>query len=341
MNMKHFKKFCIYFIAIFSIAAVCGFTGLVIKEVDKGTFYDLATSEALAFCLQLGMAAFTALIPYSLSIATFLSFWAMNDEKWTGFLRNTAIGLVLVLPLSAMTYYYDWFVRPETKAAYAVKAVEIKQTYPQELADTFRIDPEKILYDMPMVMPKAKLIARIDSLKASFEADVDTCGLLLSMLPDTLASAAYDSYQLETMGVAYQYAAHPAVGEDSLMFIAHMELYRHAITAWETSSALQRHQEEYFGRTLNTICIYVAYILFAFLGYLLRYKPIKNILMVFAVLIAAAWICHEIGSIVQEHAKKLNGVSRQVVDDTYKEIEGIREKERNADNDSLNCFHDN
>ena len=53
--------------------------------------------------------------------------------------------------------------------------------------------------------------------------------------------------------------------------------------------------------------------------------------MVFAVLIAAAWICHEIGSIVQEHAKKLNGVSRQVVDDTYKEIEGIREKERNMD----------
>lgn len=192
-----------------------------------------------------------------------------------------------------------------------------------------------------MIMPKTKLIAQTDSLETSFLADIDTCGLLLSMLPDTLASKAYDSYQLETMGVAYQYAAHPAASEDSLMFIAHTELYRHAITAWETSTELQRHQKEYFGRTLNTICIYVAYILFAFLGYLLRYKPIKNILMVFAVLIAAAWICHEIGSIVQEHAKKLNGVSRQVVDDTYKEIEGIREKERNADNDSLNCFHDN
>ena len=187
-------------------------------------------------------------------------------------------------------------------AASVDKIIEIKQTYPQSLADKFSIDPEEILHNIPMVMPKTKLIAQTDSLETSFLADIDTCGLLLSMLPDTLASKAYDSYQLETMGVAYQYAAHPAASEDSLMFIAHTELYRHAITAWKTSTELQRHQKEYFGRTLNTICIYVAYILFAFLGYLLRYKPIKNILMVFAVLIAAAWICHEIGSIVQEHA---------------------------------------
>lgn len=331
MNIKHLKKLSLYFVIVLAIVLVCGFTGLVIKEADKGTFYDLATPEALSLCLQLGLVACTALIPYSLSVAAFLSFWAMSDEKWTGFFRNTAIGLVLVLPLSAMTYYYDWFVRPETKAAYAVKAVEIKQTYPQDLVDTFRIDPEKILYDMPMVMPKAKLIARIDSLKASFEADVDTCGLLLSMLPDTLASAAYDSYQLETMGVAYQYAAHPAVGEDSLMFIAHTELYRHAITAWETSSALQRHQEEYSGRTVNTLSIYIVYILFALLGYLLRYKPMKKILMVVAVGIAALWVYHEIGAIVQKHAKEASRVSRQFVDDTYKEIEGIREKERNMD----------
>ena len=85
MNMKHLKKFCIYFIAIFTIAVVCGFTGLVIKEVDKGTFYDLATKEALGFCVQLGLTAFTSLIPYSLSVATFLVFWAMDREKWTGF----------------------------------------------------------------------------------------------------------------------------------------------------------------------------------------------------------------------------------------------------------------
>ena len=49
MNMKYFKKFCIYFIAIFTIAMVCGFTGLVIKEVDNGTFYDLDTIEALGY----------------------------------------------------------------------------------------------------------------------------------------------------------------------------------------------------------------------------------------------------------------------------------------------------
>ena len=80
--MKNLKKLCEYFAVAFPIVLVCGFIGLVIKEVDRGTFYDLDTSEALVFCLQLGMTTFTALIPYSLSIATFLSFWTMKGEKW-------------------------------------------------------------------------------------------------------------------------------------------------------------------------------------------------------------------------------------------------------------------
>ena len=96
--MKNLKKLCEYFAVAFPIVLVCGFIGLVIKEVDRGTFYDLDTSEALVFCLQLGMTTFTALIPYSLSIATFLSFWTMKGEKWTDFFRALAIGLLLVLP---------------------------------------------------------------------------------------------------------------------------------------------------------------------------------------------------------------------------------------------------
>ena len=75
--------------------------------------------------------------------------------------------------------------------------------------------------------------------------------------------------------------------------------------------------------------IYIAYILFAFLGYLLRFKPIKKILAVFAILIVAAWIYHEINSIVQGYAKKLNTESHQIVNDTYKEIDGIRKKAEN------------
>ena len=164
--------------------------------------------------------------------------------------------------------------------------------------------------------------------ETSFQADIDTCGLLLSLLPDTLASKAYDSYRLREIGVVYQDAVHPVANEDSLRFIAHTELYQHAIGAWETSNELQRHRLEYFGRTLNIVYIYIAYILFAFLGYLLRFKPIKKILAVFAILIVAAWIYHEINSIVQEYAKKLNTESHQIVNDTYKEIDGIRKKSR-------------
>ena len=335
MNMKHLKKFCIYFIAIFSIAAVCGFTGLVIKEADNGTFYDLDTKEALGFCVQLGLTAFTSLIPYSLSVATFLVFWAMDREKWTVFFRTLAIGLILVLPLSAMTYYFDWFVRPHMMVISVGKIVAMKQTYPNSLADKYGVSMEQILNKKPMSMSKTKLTAQIDSLETSFQADIDTCGLLLSMLPDTLASKAYDCYRLKEIGVVYQYAVHPAANEDSLMFIAHSELYQHAFGAWEISNELQRHKQEYFGRTLNTGCIYIAYILFAFLGYLLRFKPIKKILAVFAVLIVASWIYNEINSIVQGYAKKLNTESHQIVDDTYKEIDGIREsKEQEMNTDT-------
>ena len=308
--MKHLKKNCIYFIVIFTIAVACGFAGLVIKEVNKGTFYDLPTEEALSFCVQLGLTAFTSLIPYSLSVATFLVFWAMDREKWTGFFRTLAIGLILVLPLSAMTYYYDWFVRPQMMVISVGKIVDMNHSYPRSLADKYGISIEQILNKKPMSMSKTKLIAQIDSLETSFQADIDTCGLLLSILPDTLASKAYDSYRLREIGVVYQDAVHPVANEDSLRLVAHTELYQHAIGAWETSNELRRHRLEYFGRTLNTGYIYIAYILFAFLGYLLRFKPIKKILAVFAILIVAAWIYHEINSIVQEYAKKLNTESR-------------------------------
>jgi len=43
---------------------------------------------------------------------------------------------------------------------------------------------------------------------------------------------------------------------------------------------------------------------------------------------------HEINSLVQGYAKKLNTESHQIVDDTYKEIDGIREskeQEMNAE----------
>lgn len=329
--MKNIKKISKYFAITFIIVLVCGFIGIVIKEVEKGTFYDLPTKEALSFCVQLGLAAWTALIPYSLSVAAFLTFWAMNSEKWTNFFRALATGLVLVLPLSAMTYYYDWFIRPQNMVVSAGKLIEMKKTYPQSLADKFGIDKEEVLNNMPMTMSKTKLVVRMDSLETSFQADADTCGQLLSILPDTLASEAYESYRLKEMGVAYQYSVHPAAGEDSLMFIQNTVLYQRAIRSWDTLTELQRHRKECLDRTLNTVCIYFTYLLFAFTGYLLRYKPIKKILAVFAMLIVAAWIYHEISSIVQTHTRKVNVFSKQIVDKTYEELREGREKEKNTD----------
>ena len=327
--MKILKKLGKYFAATLFIVLVCAFIGIVNKEAERGTFYDLATKEAFGYCMRLVLSGLSSLIPYSLCIAAFLSFWTMNCERWAGFFRALAIGLVLVLPLSALTYCYDWFIRPQMKAASAWKMMEIKMTYPEELADRFDIDKEQMLKRHPMTMPKTKLVAQMDSLKASFQADADTCGLLLSILPDTLASEAYESYRLEEMGVAYRYAAHPAASKDSLMFIQRAELYQHAISTWKTLTELRRYRIEYYDRMLGTAWIYIGYFLFAILGYLLRYKSMKKILTVVAVVIVAIWIYYEIDSIVQTHVQKINTISEQTVGATYNEINGARKNKEN------------
>lgn len=120
-----------------------------------------------------------------------------------------------------MTYYYDWFVRPQMMVISVGKIVDMNHSYPRSLADKYGISIEQILNKKPMSMSKTKLIAQIDSLETSFQADIDTCGLLLSILPDTLASKAYDSYRLREIGVVYQDAVHPVANEDSLRLVAH------------------------------------------------------------------------------------------------------------------------
>lgn len=329
--MKSLKRICIYFIVTFAIVSVCGFTGIIIKEADKGIFHDLATKEALDLCVQLGLAAFTALIPYSVSIAAFLTFWAMNDEKRTGFFRALASGLVLVVPLSVMTYYYDWSVRPGIMAASSIKKLEMETNYPKSLMDKYGTDIEDFVKKFPMAMDKKTFTFRTDSLKTSLQADADTCGQLLSILPDTMALKAYESYRLKDIGVALQYSAHPTADKDSLMYILHTELYQRTLCAWDTLIEQQRYHKELFNRSFNTAYIYIAYLLFAFIGYMLRHKPIKKILGGFAILIVAAYLYQNINTMVQAHTEKVNRMSKEIEQEIYKGIKEMIEKERNID----------
>lgn len=299
--------------------------------MDKGTFYDLTTKEALAYCLQLEVATVTSFIPYSLSIAAFLAFWRMNDRKWVYFFRTLVISLALVLPLSAVTYYYDWSIRPQLTAISAKKLLDINTSYPHELADKFAIDNEGILRNMPSTMPSKTLITRLDSLEIAFQAEADTCKQLLSILPDTLATEAYQSYLLKEMGIDHQYATHPTADKDSLMYVQRALLYQRANQTWDTLKKLQRHHKEYHSRTLNTVCIYILYFVFALTGYLLRYKPIKKILIALAMLIVAVYGFQEIHTIIQTHVQKVKTVSKQTVDNAYEEISKQRDK-RKAEN---------
>lgn len=97
-----------------------------------------------------------------------------------------------------------------------------------------------------------------------------------------------------------------------------------ATQSWDTLTELQRYRKEFYGRPLNTMSIYIMYLISALTGYLLRYKPIKKILAILAILIVTAYIFNDINSIIKVHAQKVKVVSKQVVDKTYEEIKEQR-----------------
>lgn len=51
-----------------------------------------------------------------------------------------------------------------------------------------------------MLISKARLTYKLDSLKNAFDAATDTCSMYLSMLPDTMAAEASNKYRLGSMG---------------------------------------------------------------------------------------------------------------------------------------------
>ena len=113
-DMDILKKLSKYFIISLAILFVCSFVVLVDKfhKIENDVFDVLETYKALKYFFILGASAFTASVAYSMGIAALFAFDKLKVQTWKDFARKLAAGLLLVIPLSAMVYYCDWFVYP-------------------------------------------------------------------------------------------------------------------------------------------------------------------------------------------------------------------------------------
>lgn len=279
--MDILKKLSKYFIIALTILFVCSFVVLVDKfhKIENDVFDVLETYKALKYFFILGASAFTASVAYSIGIAALFAFDKQKVQTWKDFARKLGIGLLLVIPLSAMVYYYDWFVYPQMKKEYVCLKLEMTDNVPRDIDNnrTYHSYFNTIKNDMPMLLSKARLTYKLDSLKSAFDAATDTCRMYLSMLPDTMAVEASNKYRLGSMGVELTYTSQPTTSKDSLIYIQKVLLYQYADEAWDTQAEIRELANEYSIRTRYTAGLYISYILSALIIFLFRrYNPIKK-----------------------------------------------------------------
>ena len=242
------------------------------------------------------------------------AFNKLKVQTWKEFVCKLGTGLLLVIPLSAMVYYCDWFVYPQMKKEYVRLKLEMTDNVPRDIDNnnTYHVYFNSIKNDMPMLLSKARLTYKLDSLKNAFDAATDTCSMYLSMLPDTMAAEASNKYRLGSMGVELTCASQPTTSKDSLIYIQKVLLYHYADEAWNTQAEIRELTNEYSIRTCHTICLYISYILCALVIFLLRrYNPIRKILAVLAVLIVLSYMYKVFGEVVKESIEDTRSIPQK------------------------------
>ena len=295
--MDILKKLSKYFIITLAIMFVCSFVVLVDKfhKIEYDVFDVLETDKALKYFFILGVTAFTVSVVNSIGIAALFAFNKLKVQTWKEFVCKLGTGLLLVIPLSAMVY------------------IDNNSTYHSYF--------NSIKNDMPMLISKARLTYKLDSLKNAFDAATDTCRMYLSMLPDTMAAEASNKYRLGSMGVELTCASQPTTSKDSLIYIQKVLLYQYADEAWDTQAEIRELANEYSIRTRYTAGLYISYILSALVIFLFRrYNPIKKILAVLAILIVLSYMYKVFGEVVEEYIEDTRSIPRKISNATDRAI---------------------
>ena len=171
--MDLLKKLCKYFIITLAILFVCSFVVLVDKfhKIEYDVFDVLETYKALKYFLHTGSKRFYGFgsIQHR-NCRPLFAFDKLKVQTWKEFVRKLAAGLLLVIPLSAMVYYCDWFVYPQMKKEYVRLKLEMTDNVPRDIDNnrTYHSYFNTIKNDMPMLLSKARLTYKLDSPEKRF-----------------------------------------------------------------------------------------------------------------------------------------------------------------------------
>lgn len=332
MKNSDFKRFTKYFAISFAIVSVGAFVAIICEKAAKFVELDLPVDKIIAICGMSVLTIVTALACYALSIAIFLTFWRMNNQNWEEFFRSLLTGLIIIAPLAAGIYYYDWYVSPQVVAVSIKQNLEMRQyNTPKQIEEEYNIPFEEFLADMPIVMSRNRLKHRTDSLKVLYSARIDTCRQMQAYLSDKLVASDH-CLVLELLKDSVSTDQHATDSINNRCYVARVIVaskHERALTAlMDTQHTLQRYIKQQYDRTINAILLCPVYLLLALTGYLLRYKSLAKIVNVLALLILMIYTFQKFDSYGNTYAEKVKDSISDAIKAQQEKLMEIKKAEK-------------
>lgn len=291
------KTFWKFFVITFAVIQFVAIASAVSEYFDRLMYYS--TPFAFEFYLTTSMLVLPASLFSAIAVSSFVSFRCALINGSKDFFKLWGFGFVCFLVFSIGIYQYDCNIQPKIKQQSMKMFWEIK---------TGRIYPEKIeekpnqnasLDKMPefenitlSVLSGEEIRSASDSVKRQQQQQIHEVRELLAVLPFALAEEAYESYNLDRMGVEFQYAKTVELSSDSLTYIQQVLLYEEASLLSENIINLIKYKIENYRRAINAVCCLLSFLIFAALGYLLKNKSLSKIFGIIAVVIVSIYMLY-------------------------------------------------
>lgn len=295
------KRFWKYFISIFLATALVHF--VYILATYSPDFYPLSMDQGLHFALLGALLALPSVLCMATSVAIFAAFRSANFSETADFVKTFALTAVCFLLFAGGVYAYNSTLRPILNLRSASLYWQMKtgsfHPTPIEDKDFSGFSNPDFENTMPSTFPYQKLHFKIDSLNDAQKGHIQESNRLLNQLPKDQADEAYESYNLEQLGVEYGYATTTNLNPDSIFYIQKNTLYWEAQSLANTYADLAQYDIENYKRWLDAVSLFLSFFIFALAGYCSRNKSVNKIFGVMAIIIVAVAMLLSISAYTQ------------------------------------------
>lgn len=283
------KRFWKYFIIIFLVTAFANFA--YILTTYSPDFYPLSMDQGLHFALLGGLLALPSVLCMATSVAIFVAFRSANFSGIADFVKTFALTAGCFLLFAGGIYLYNSTLRPtlNLKSAKLYWQMKTGSFYPEPIedGDSYGFSNPDFENRMPSTFSYQKLHFKIDSLSDAQKGHIQESNKLLNQLPKDLADEAYESYNLEQLGVEYGHATTTEFSPDSVFYIQRYTLYEEAQLLANTYADLAQYWIENYKRWVDPVSLFITFFIFALAGYCSRNKSVNKIFGILAIIIVA------------------------------------------------------